>query len=109
MSDDTNQPFIVTSPTGDPLAMTSQDEVVKAGVLLAYELATHSGDFQAIDDVLWKHRRIHGDEFFGLIMHGALVIFAQQILEPALQVADIARMPLRAEFAKALQNLGGPA
>lgn len=97
MSDDSNYPFIVTSPIGDPLAMISQDEVVKAGALLRFILIKgwparrHSTRYVQLDTRRANdhHARTHGPRLtFRGVAHPPAPIRSQTASRPAPRCAQ---------------------
>lgn len=84
----TNTTFVVTDDAGTPSAVVNNDELQTQATLLAYDVAEHAGDPEAITTVMASHLVAAGPGGFGYVAAAALRILAEHVLNPVLEVTD---------------------
>lgn len=79
---------MIVDDNGAPLAMLDLDQMQGHSIALAYDMAQHCGDPDALDEVSAKWIDKVGVDAFGYVAAGALRLMAHNILEPTLQAVD---------------------
>lgn len=80
---------------GQPLGMINMGVLIDAGCSLAFKIAAHCGDPDAVQAILTEVLSEHGTDSFGYIATNALVTLAGEVLDPALTAGEAAGVNLR--------------
>ncbi|MEZ5151677.1 hypothetical protein [Rhodococcus zopfii] len=73
---------------GHPLGMMNIDRVQSDSIEMAYEMAMHCGDEDALDALSAKWLDRVGVDAFGYVAAGALRMMTHNILDPVLMTVD---------------------
>lgn len=100
---------MVVDDDGTPTAVVNVDQMQINAVTLAYDMARHCGDHDALDQVSAEWLTKIGPDGFGYAAAGALRIIAEHILDPALIVLEqvAPQIKMRDMLTDAYRNAAG--
>lgn len=100
-----NPLFMLQAANGTPTGVADAAHIATEGNRLAWGLAANAGDPGELERLLHGFIERTDEALLLPELVGALLVMTTLALEPALQVADRSRVPLRAEFAHAFGTI----
>ncbi len=97
---------MIVDDNGQPLSVMDIDRMQSDSIELAYEMAMHCGDQDALDAIAAKWLTRVGVDGFGYVAAGALRMMTHFILDPTLQTVDqlAPQLRFRDKLADAYRN-----